>query len=196
MNDQSRLLHLASRSPRRAELLRLLGVDFVLVDVDVDERQQAGEAPADYVRRVAADKARAGSAQLASGAVVLAADTTVSVDGEIFGKPRDEADGRAMLMRLSGRWHAVFTAVVVAVDERHYTEVVKTRVEFRTLDHATITAYWRVGEAVDKAGAYGIQGLGGALVKRIEGSYGAVVGLPLCETMALLEKVGIGHALM
>ena len=195
MNDQSRLLHLASRSPRRAELLRLVGVNFVLVDVDVDECQQAGEAPADYVRRVAADKARAGSGQLAARAVVLAADTTVSVDGEIFGKPRDEADGRAMLMRLSGRWHEVFTAVVVAVDGRHYIDVVKTRVEFRALDHATITAYWRSGEAVDKAGAYGIQGLGGALVKRIEGSYGAVVGLPLCETVALLEKVGIGHAL-
>lgn len=195
MNHQSRLLHLASRSPRRAELLRLLGVDFVLVDVDVNECQQAGEAPVDYVRRVALDKARAGRGQLAAGAVVLAADTTVSVDGEIFGKPRDEADGRAMLMRLSGRWHEVFTAVVVAVDGRYCIDVVKTRVEFRTLDHATITAYWRIGEAVDKAGAYGIQGLGGALVKRIEGSYGAVVGLPLCETVALLEKVGIGHAL-
>ena len=195
MNDQSRLLHLASRSPRRAELLRLLGVDFVLVDVDVDERQQAGEAPADYVRRVAADKARAGSAQRAPGAVVLAADTTVSVDNEIFGKPRDEADGQTMLMRLSGRWHEVFTAVVVAVDERHYIDVVRTRVEFLTLEPAVITAYWRSGEPADKAGAYGIQGLGGALVKRIEGSYGAVVGLPLCETVALLDRVGIGHAL-
>ncbi len=196
MNEQSRLLHLASRSPRRAELLRLVGVNFVLVDVDVDERQQAGEAPVDYVRRVALDKARAGSGQLAARAVVLAADTTVSVDGEIFGKPRDEADGRAMLMRLSGRWHEVFTAVVVAVDGRYDIEVVRTRVEFRVLEAAAITAYWRSGEPADKAGAYGIQGLGGALVKRIEGSYGAVVGLPLCETVALLEKVGIGHALM
>ena len=195
MNAKTPLLHLASRSPRRAELLRLLGVDFVLVDVEVDEDQHAGEPPADYVRRVAEDKARAGSVQLTPGSVVLAADTTVSVDGEIFGKPRDEAHAAAMLTRLSGRWHEVFTAVVVGVDGRHHTDVVKTRVEFRVLDAASIAAYWRSGEPADKAGAYGIQGLGGALIKRIDGSYGAVVGLPLCETVALLEKVGVGHAL-
>jgi septum formation protein len=195
MNKPTPRLHLASRSPRRADLLHLLGVDFVLVDVEVDESQQLGELPADYVRRVAADKARAGSAQLPSGAVVLAADTTVSVDGEIFGKPRDEADATAMLTRLSGRWHEVFTAVVVAADGRHYTDVVKTRVEFRHLEAATIAAYWRSGEPADKAGAYGIQGLGGALIKRIDGSYGAVVGLPLCETLTLLDRAGIKHAL-
>ncbi len=195
MNDKAPMLHLASRSPRRAELLRLLGVDFLLVDVEVDESQQVGEAPLDYVRRVAEDKASAGSAQLGAGAVVLAADTTVSVDGEIFGKPRDEADATTMLLRLSGRWHEVLTAVVVGVDGRHHTDVVKTRVEFRVLDKATISAYWCSGEPADKAGAYGIQGLGGALIKRIDGSYGAVVGLPLCETVALLEKVGVRHAL-
>ncbi len=195
MNKQTRVLHLASRSPRRAEYLRLLGVDFALVDVDVDESQQPREAPADYVQRVALSKARAGSAQLLSGAVVLAADTTVSLDGEIFGKPRDALDGPAMLARLSGRWHEVYTAVVVGVDADHHIEVVKTRVEFRVLDAAVIEAYWRSGEPNDKAGGYGIQGLGGALVKRIDGSYGAVVGLPLCETVALLEKVGISHAL-
>ena len=195
MTDNSPVLHLASRSPRRAEMLGLLGVRFVLVDVEVDERRQAGEPPADYVRRVAADKARAGSAALGAGAVVLAADTTVVVDGEIFGKPRDEADAAAMLTRLSGRWHEVLTAVVVAVDGHHHIEVVKSRVEFRVLDVATISAYWRSGEPADKAGAYGIQGLGGALIKRIDGSYGAVVGLPLCETVGLLEKAGVGHAL-
>ena len=195
MNNTTPLLHLASRSPRRAELLRLLGVDFVLVDVEVDESQQAAELPADYVKRVAEHKARAGQTGLASGAVVLAADTTVSIDGEIFGKPRDEADASAMLTRLSGRWHEVFTAVVVSVDGRHYTEVVKTRVEFRALDAATIAAYWRSGEPADKAGAYGIQGLGGALIKRIDGSYGAVVGLPLSETVNLLEQVGVAHGL-
>ena len=195
MNDNSLVLHLASRSPRRAELLRLLGVGFVLVDVEVDESQHADEAPADYVRRVATDKARAGSTALGAGAVVLAADTTVSVDGEIFGKPRDEADAAAMLARLSGRWHEVLTAVVVAVDGHHHIEVVKTRVEFRVLDAVTISAYWRSGEPADKAGAYGIQGLGGALIKRIDGSYGAVVGLPLCETVSLLETVGVVHSL-
>lgn len=195
MKNTAPLLHLASRSPRRAELLRLLGVDFVLVDVEVDESQHAAELPADYVKRVAEHKARAGQAGLTAGAVVLAADTTVSIDGEIFGKPRDEADASAMLTRLSGRWHEVFTAVVVSADGQHYTEVVKTRVEFRALDAATIGAYWRSGEPADKAGAYGIQGLGGALIKRIDGSYGAVVGLPLCETVNLLEQVGVGHGL-
>jgi septum formation protein len=189
------MLHLASRSPRRAELLRLVGVEFVLVDVEVDESQRPGEAAADYVLRVASDKAQAGAASLAPDAVVLAADTTVTVDGEVFGKPCDEDDARRMLTRLSGRWHEVMTAVVVGVDGRHYSDVVTTRVEFRALDDATIAAYWRSGEPADKAGAYGIQGLGGALVKRIDGSYGAVVGLPLCETVALLERVGVRHAL-
>ncbi|MCC6710444.1 MAG: septum formation inhibitor Maf [Gammaproteobacteria bacterium] len=189
------MLHLASRSPRRAELLRLVGVDFVLVDVEVDEARLSGEAPADYVLRVASDKARAGSAELAPGAVVLAADTTVTIDGEIFGKPRDERDAHAMLSRLSARWHEVLTAVVVSVDGRQFSDVVTTRVEFRALTAATIAAYWRSGEPADKAGAYGIQGLGGALVKRIDGSYGAVVGLPLCETIAVLDQVGIRHAL-
>ena len=125
----------------------------------------------------------------------LAADTTVTIDGEIFGKPRDERDAHAMLSRLSARWHEVLTAVVVSVDGRQFSDVVTTRVEFRALTAATIAAYWRSGEPADKAGAYGIQGLGGALVKRIDGSYGAVVGLPLCETIALLDQVGIRHAL-
>lgn len=195
MSHSAPRLFLASRSPRRADMLHLLGVDFVLVDVEVDERRHAGELPTDYVRRVAEDKARAGCAQLPPGAVVLAADTTVSVDGEIFGKPRDEADACAMLTRLSGRWHEVFTAVVVAVDGHHHLEVVRTRVEFRALTPATMAAYWRSGEPADKAGAYGIQGLGGALITRIDGSYGAVVGLPLCETITLLDRAGIKHAL-
>jgi septum formation protein len=195
MNQPMPRLHLASRSPRRAALLNLLGVDFVLVDVEVDESQRVGERPADYVRRVAADKAHAGSAQLDASAVVLAADTTVSVDGVIFGKPRHQADATAMLTQLSGRWHEVFTAVVIAIGGRHCIDVVKTRVEFRALAPATIAAYWRSGEPADKAGAYGIQGLGGALIKRIDGSYGAVVGLPLCETIALLDQAGVKHAL-
>ena len=190
-----RRLYLASRSPRRAEGLRLLGVDFRLVDVEVDEDPRAGEAPADYVRRVAEAKARAGTGQLPDGALVLAADTTVCIDGEILGKPRDAAEGEAMLSRLSGRWHEVYTAVVVGTREARAIELVRTRVEFVTLDAATIAAYWASGEPADKAGAYGIQGLGGALVRRIDGSYGAVVGLPLAETVALLEQAGVGCAL-
>lgn len=189
------MLHLASRSPRRAELLRLIGVDFVLLDVEVDERQHADEAPAAYVRRVAEDKARAGAAGLPSQAVVLAADTTVSLDGAILGKPLDDDDARRMLARLSGRTHEVLTAVVVGTRASFAVEVVTTRVEFMPLDDAVIAAYVASGEPADKAGAYGIQGLGGALVKRIEGSYGAVVGLPLAETAEMLARAGIGTAL-
>ncbi len=189
------MLHLASRSPRRAELLRLIGVDFVLIDVEVDERQLTGEAPAAYVRRVAEDKARAGAVALPSDAVVLAADTTVCLDGEILGKPLDADDARRMLARLSGRTHEVLTAVVVGTRASRAVEVVTTRVEFMPLDEVQIAAYVASGEPADKAGAYGIQGLGGALVKRIDGSYGAVVGLPLAETAEMLAKAGIGTAL-
>ncbi|MBX9609297.1 MAG: Maf family nucleotide pyrophosphatase [Gammaproteobacteria bacterium] len=189
------MLHLASRSPRRAELLRLIGVDFVLVDVEVDERQLAGEAPAAYVCRVAEDKARVGAAALPSDAVVLAADTTVCLDGEILGKPLDADDARRMLARLSGRTHEVLTAVVVGTRASLAAEVITTRVEFMPLDGAVIAAYVASGEPADKAGAYGIQGVGGALVKRIEGSYGAVVGLPLAETAEMLARAGIGTAL-
>lgn len=189
------MLHLASRSPRRAELLRLIGVDFVLVDVEVDERQLAGEAPAAYVRRVAEDKARDGAAALPPQAVVLAADTTVCLDGDVLGKPLDADDARRMLARLSGRTHEVLTAVVVGTRASFAVEVVTTRVEFMPLKAETIAAYVASGEPADKAGAYGIQGLGGALVKRIDGSYGAVVGLPLAETAEMLAKAGIGTAL-
>jgi len=188
-------LILASRSPRRAELLRLLGVDFRVVDVAVDEDGHAGEAPADYVLRVARAKAAAGAAA-APGMALLAADTTVARAGRIFGKPRDADDASAMLLALAGGWHEVYTAVVVrAADARHLERVVCTRVEFVPFDAAVAAAYWASGEPADKAGAYGIQGLGGALVARIDGSYSAVVGLPLAETAALLTAAGVGHAL-
>ena len=189
-------LYLASRSPRRAELLRLLGVDFAVLDVDIDETVAAGEAPADYVTRLARAKARSAQQQVVANAAVLAADTTVSIDGDIFGKPSDEAQARAMLARLSGRWHEVYTAVALAQGADLALKVVRTRVEFRMVADHMLGAYWRSGEPADKAGGYGIQGLGGAFVRRIEGSYSAVVGLPLCETAELLEQAGISHALV
>jgi septum formation protein len=188
-------LVLASRSPRRAEYLRLLGVDFRVFAVDLDESAQEDETPAAYVERVARAKAKAAAVALEQGTLVLAADTCVSVAGVIHGKPRDAADAHAMLSMLSARWHDVHTAVVFGTWATFEVEVVHTRVRFRALDAATIASYWATGEAVDKAGAYGIQGLAGSFVERIEGSYSAVVGLPLAETLALLERFGIAHAL-
>ena len=190
-------LLLASRSPRRADLLRTLGVEFRLVDVEVDETPGRHEAPDAYVRRLAREKARAGQAAAPAASLpVLAADTTVVLDGEILGKPVDDADARAMLARLAGRPHEVLTGVAV-LDGRGLLvdTVVATRVRFRALTPAEIAAYVASGEPLDKAGAYGIQGLGGALVERIEGSYSNVVGLPLAETLALLDAAGVPHAL-
>lgn len=190
-------LLLASRSPRRAEFLRMLGVAFEPVDVEIDESPLPAEAPATYVRRLACGKARAAFAGCpARGLPVLAADTTVVLDGAILGKPTDVADACAMLARLAGRPHEVLTGV--ALIDRHGSRrdtVVSTRVIFRALTSAEIAAYVATGEPADKAGSYGIQGLGGALVSRIEGSYSNVVGLPLAETLELLGAAGVRHAL-
>lgn len=187
-------LYLASRSPRRTDLLRLLGVSFAVVDVDVDETMRAGELPAAYVLRVALEKARAGSRATRAARPVLAADTTVVCDDEILGKPADEADAHRMLRKLAGRWHAVFTGVVLhgAAPRRICVE---TRVLFRALSAREITRYWQSGESAGKAGAYAIQGLGGAFVERIDGSYSNVVGLPLVETVALLDAERIYYRL-
>lgn len=195
MNAPPRLL-LASRSPRRAELLTTLGVGFAVVDVEVDEAVLGDEAPAAYVARLAAAKAAAGRRNATLPLPVLAADTTVVCADEILGKPGDRAEGLRMLRLLSGRWHAVYTGVALRdVEGRLHAATVQTRVCFRELTTAEIDAYWASGEPADKAGAYGIQGLGGALIERIEGSYSNVVGLPLAETLALLEAAGVPHGL-
>ena len=189
-------LWLASRSPRRAELLRTLGVSFAPLDVEVDEGLQAGEPAADYVARLARAKAAAGLMVAPSLAPVLAADTTVVCGDEILGKPADRADGLRMLRLLAGAWHEVYTGVVVAGPAgAGHAATVCTRVRFRALSLAEIEAYWSSGEPADKAGGYGIQGLGGALVERIEGSYSNVVGLPLAETLALLNAARVPHGL-
>ncbi len=190
------LLQLASQSPRRAEFLRLLGVGFEVLRLSVDETRAPQEPPAAYVERVAVLKVAAARAVLGAGHAVLAADTTVSVDGEVFGKPRDRAAAATMLAALSGRWHEVLSAVALGeVNGTIRSVVVTTRVEFCTLAPTLIAAYLDSGEGDDKAGAYGIQGLGGALVTRIDGSYSNVVGLPLAETRALLDRAGITHRL-
>ena len=189
-------LWLASRSPRRAELLRTLGVAFAVLDLEVDEAVLAGEAPAAYVARLAQTKAAAGRAAMPAPAPVLAADTTVVVDTEILGKPRDRADGLRMLDRLAGRAHTVLTGVALArPDGGCETVTVSTTVIMRALSATEKAAYWASAEPLDKAGGYAVQGLGGALVSRLDGSYSNVVGLPLVETLALLSGAGVPHAL-
>ena len=187
-------LWLASRSPRRTALLETLGVAFAVLDVEVDETPRVGELPADYVLRLARAKAQAGLAAVSSPAPVLAADTTVVLNGEILGKPANIPDARRMLGRLSGVWHEVLTGVALAHVSLE-TVLVSTRVQFRALSDAEIDCYVATGEPADKAGAYGIQGLGGALVARLEGSYPNVVGLPLAETLGLLRNARVPTAL-
>jgi len=174
-------LVLASGSPRRRELLTLLGVPFTDAAPDVDETPHDGERPLDLVRRLAAEKARS-----VDGDPVLAADTVVDVDGEIFGKPVDADDARRMLRRLSGRTHLVHTAVVVRSGGREGIEVVSTSVSFVPLSEEAIEWYVGTGEPFGKAGAYAIQGAGGALVEGVDGSVSNVVGLPLATVASLL----------
>lgn len=186
------MLYLASKSPRRAELLERLGLPYRLLDVDVPELRAPGEDAAGYVRRVARDKAAAGWARVAgeAGAQVLGADTEVVLDGEVFGKPADAADAAAMLRRLSGRTHQVMSAVVVH-DATGPREVLSlTEVRFTTLDEAAIAAYLATGEAMGKAGAYAIQGRAEAFVEHLAGSHSGVMGLPLHDTARLLAAGG------
>ncbi|ELY6246568.1 septum formation inhibitor Maf [Cronobacter universalis] len=181
-------LYLASGSPRRQELLGMLGVTFERLVPGVEEQRAPQEAPQDYVTRLARDKARAGMALAARDLPVLGADTIVVLDGDVLEKPRDAAHAAEMLRRLSGQTHEVMTAVALADKQRVRERLVITRVTFRALTAQDIAAYVESGEPMDKAGAYGIQGLGGCFVRRIEGSYHAVVGLPLVETWELLSE--------
>lgn len=184
-------IYLASRSPRRAELLQQIGVDFIVLPADIDESVYNAESAADYVQRLAGQKAEACVQGLqVLDMPVLAADTTVCIEGAILGKPEDDADAHAMLAALSGRWHEVHTAIALASNRGLELALSTTRVKMSTLSHELITAYVASGEPRDKAGAYGIQGLGGTLVERIEGSYSGVMGLPLFETACLLRKYG------
>lgn len=185
------VIYLASRSPRRAELLRQVGVVFELIELDVDESVEPGEQPADYVRRVAEEKAWAGIGVRERNLPILGADTAVVVDGDILGKPSGRVEALGMLARLSGRTHRVLSSVAVADGDTCHVALNETRVTFRSLAPAEAAAYWATGEPADKAGAYGIQGLGAIFVQRIEGSYSGVMGLPLFETARLLERYGI-----
>ncbi|PTD95521.1 Maf family protein [Pseudothauera lacus] len=196
-------IYLASRSPRRRELLRQIGVQFDVLtfrggergeDADVDETPLAGEGAERYVERLALTKAEAAVRRLLWRKLqrqpVLAADTTLEVDGEIIGKPTDSADATAILQRLSGRSHRVLTAVAVSDGERTRCRVSVSEVRFRELDAEQIRRYVNSGEPLDKAGAYGIQGRAAVFVEHISGSYSGIMGLPLFETAQLLEAFG------
>lgn len=184
-------LVLASASPRRKELLAQIGVQFDVSPVDICEDVKPGEQPVPYVKRVALAKAQAGYDKVEQQQAVLGADTTVVLDGNIIGKPQNKTDAVNILMSLSGRTHQVITAVAVVCREQIYSCVVTTHVKFRTLSREECDRYWETGEPTDKAGSYGIQGLGAIFVDSIEGSYSAVVGLPLSETAELLKLADV-----
>ena len=189
-------VYLASRSPRRRELLAQIGVLHELVDAGVDETPQATEAPRDYVLRLARAKAAAGWKRIVAAglphAPVLAADTTVALGMQVYEKPRDGADAERMLAVLSGRRHEVFTGVAVQLGERCETALSSSEVEFAPLDADEIRRYVASGEADDKAGAYGIQGRAAAFIVGMRGSYTGIMGLPLYETSQLLGRFAGG----
>jgi septum formation protein len=187
---------LASSSPRRQELLATAGVEFSCQPADIDESVHVGEAPDTYVQRMARDKAAVVSArQVDASYRVLAADTSVIIDGEILGKPADYGEAMAFLMRLSGRQHRVITALCLQTEAGVTMRSEETTVQFMQLRRQQCEAYLATDEPWDKAGAYAIQGLGGAFVERIEGSYSNVVGLPLAQTLELLAEYGVLSAL-
>jgi len=185
-------LVLASASPRRKDLLGELGLAFDVRPTDVDETPRSGETPEVLVTRLARSKADAGARAAGPDAIVLGADTVVAIDDDVLGKPADATDAADMLRRLTRRSHRVLTGVAVAVAGRPIAvEVVTTHVAFRSLTPDEIDAYVATGEPLDKAGAYGIQGHGGALVASIKGPYDNVVGLPLTCVRRLLTATGI-----
>jgi septum formation protein len=183
---------LASASPRRRELLALVGIVHEVRPADIDESLWPGETPVGHSERLARGKAHA-IAAAAGNAVVIAADTIVVVDGDILGKPRDVAHATEMLRRLSGRQHTVYTAIAVARGERTESAVEAVEVVFRALSDSEIAEYIATGEPMDKAGAYGIQGFGATIVERVDGDYFSVMGLGMRRLVALLERVGVTY---
>lgn len=183
---------LASASPRRRELLGLIGIAHEVMPADVDESTRTGELPAAYVERVARDKALT-IAGRARDALVVAADTTVVLGGDILAKPADAADARRMIARLAGNTHQVYTGIAVTYAGRMESAVERVAVTFRALTDDEIAAYVATGEPLDKAGAYGIQGFGATIVERIEGDYFSVMGLGLRRLVELMQRVGVAY---
>ena len=192
MHSPEPVLCLGSVSPRRRELLTQIGVPFVVVGPHIDETVRTDESPQQYVTRLAQEKAlaiRRNGQQLP----VLAADTTVVVDGQIFGKPRDKAEGVYMLGVLSGRTHEVLTAIALADSRGVAARLNSSTVRFRAISREESLAYWETGEPCDKAGGYGIQGFGAVFIESLTGSHSGVMGLPLFETGELLRAAGIPY---
>jgi len=190
MADKDNFLYLASQSPRRRELLEQIKVQYQVLAIDIEEAVLPEETAEAYVERVALDKARAGLQLRAEEKLVLAADTEVVLDGTVLGKPRDQAHALEILRSLSGRDHQVLSAVAIHDGDRHRVRLSRNTVHFRDLTTAEINRYWSSGEPHGKAGSYAIQGLGAAFIERLEGSYSAVMGLPLFETAELLAEFG------
>ncbi len=182
-------VYLASASPRRKELLSLLNVPFDILRVEVEEQRQPGESARAYVQRLAKEKSVAGWQACQGARPVLGADTIVVFGEEVLEKPTDFADAQRILQLLSGKTHTVMTAVALTTVNGSDVVLVCSDVTFRELTAEDIASYWQTGEPADKAGAYGIQGIGGKFVKHLNGSYSAVVGLPLLETDQLLQKI-------
>ena len=192
MNSRAPLVCLASVSPRRRELLAQIGVPHIVVGADIDETAQIGEAPRDYVLRMARQKALT-VRERGESLPVLAADTTVVLDDVIYGKPRDREDGLAMLGRLSGRTHAVLTAVALADARGVAVQLSVSTVRFRDLSSQECAEYWETGEPHDKAGGYAVQGAAAVFIESLSGSYSGVMGLPLFETAGLLRAAGVPY---
>ena len=188
-----RKIILASSSPRRRDLLDLIGIPHEVRPADVDETIRGGEDPAGYAERLAREKAEAVAAGAADGSVVIGADTVVVIDGRVLGKPASEQQAAAMLESLGGRTHTVITAVAVVVDRMTSSGVEEVTVTFRPITADEIASYIATGEPMDKAGAYGIQGYGATIVERIDGDYFAVMGLPLVRLVRLLAERGIQY---
>jgi septum formation protein len=192
MNSHLPLICLASVSPRRRELLAQIGVPHIVVGADIDETTQIGEAPREYVLRMARQKALT-VRERGESLPVLAADTTVVLDDVIYGKPRDREDGLAMLGRLSGRTHAVMTAVALADSRGVAVQLSVSTVRFRDLSSQECAEYWETGEPRDKAGGYAVQGAAAVFIESLSGSYSGVMGLPLFETAGLLRAAGVPY---
>ncbi|MEX0906971.1 MAG: Maf family protein [Gemmatimonadota bacterium] len=185
-------LILASQSPRRAQLLDMLGLTFETLPADIDETHPAGEAADAHAERLAREKAQAIAARRPE-ATVIGSDTVVVVDGQLLSKPRDDDDAVRMLLRLAGREHTVATGIAVAHAGAVHSAVELVSVTFRYFDETTAMRYVATREPMDKAGAYGIQGFGATLVERISGDYFAVMGLPVCRMVMLLEEAGLQY---
>jgi len=184
---------LASQSPRRAELIGRLGLEFDTIPADIDEAPFAGEAPDAHAERLAREKAQAVAASHPD-ALVVGSDTIVVIDGDILGKPRDRGQAVEMLLRLAGREHEVCTGIAVVHGGRVESGVERVRVRFRALDRRACEEYVATGEPMDKAGAYGIQGFGSAIVEGVDGDYFAVMGLPVVHMLKLIERLGWRYA--